>query len=244
MTRVVVTGGGTGIGRATARLFARDGAEVVLVGRRAEVLEEAAAELEPAAVRVVAADLAGTDGARLVLEALDSLGDGSVDVLVNNAGGVDRDKRPGLDGYADSFRRTLAANLLSAAVLTEALWPRLARPGGRVVSVGSIAARRGGADGYTAAKAGLIGWSQGLARRGGPEGISVNTVVPGYVQDTGFFGPAGRSVRHDTLVAETLLGRAGVPGDIAPLIHFLASPGAAWITGQAFDVNGGSVLGR
>ncbi|MFI1016617.1 SDR family NAD(P)-dependent oxidoreductase [Streptomyces sp. NPDC020965] len=241
MTRVVVTGGGTGIGRAAARLFALDGAEVVIVGRRAGVLEEVAAGLRPATVRTVVADLAETAGAERVLAALP---DGPVDVFVNNAGGVDRAKQPGLAGYAESFRRTLDTNLFSAAVLTEALWPRLARPGARVVNVSSVAARRGGADGYTAAKAGMIGWSQGLARKGGPDGILVNTVAPGYVEDTEFFDPSGRSVRHDALVADTLLGRAGVPGDIASVIHFLASPGAAWITGQVFDINGGSVLGR
>ncbi|MFD3539187.1 SDR family NAD(P)-dependent oxidoreductase [Streptomyces sp. NPDC058662] len=241
MTRVVVTGAGTGIGRAAARLFAQDGAEVVVVGRRADVLKDVAASLAPATVHIVAADLAQTAGVEQVLAALP---DGPVDVLVNNAGGIDRAKQPGLAGYADSFRRTLDANLFSAAVLTEALWPRLLRPGARVVNVSSVAARRGGADGYTAAKAGMIGWSQGLARKGGPEGILVNTVAPGYVQDTEFFDPSGRSARHDSLVADTLVGRAGVPGDIASVIHFLASPAAGWITGQVFDVNGGSVLGR
>jgi 3-oxoacyl-[acyl-carrier protein] reductase len=166
-----------------------------------------------------------------------------VDVLVNNAGGILRThtQQPGLAGTLDLYRRTLDTNLLSAVLLTEALWPGLRRPGGRVVNVSSIAAQRG-SGAYAAAKSGLFGWAFGLARAGGRDGITVNTVAPGYVQDTEFFNERGRADRHDQLVSETLVGRAGVPADIAAVVHFLASEEASWITGQIISVNGGALL--
>jgi len=179
-----------------------------------------------------------------VLEVSRQLSAEPVDVLVNNAGGVIRDTAEGLAGVFDEYRRTVELNLLSAMMLTRALWPGLRRPGARVVNISSIAAQRGGGEAYGAAKAGLIAWAAGLAKEGGPDGITVNTVAPGYVQDTEFFSPRGRSSRHDQLVAETLLGRAGTPADIAAAVHFLASEGASWITGQVLSVNGGALLGR
>ncbi|MEU6020285.1 SDR family NAD(P)-dependent oxidoreductase [Micromonospora sp. NPDC048871] len=235
---VVVSGGGTGIGRAIASRFAADGDEVYVLGRRREPLEKLAAEHPN--VRAVPVDL--TVAADL-LEAARTMPT-AVDVLVNNAGGIVDDPGPGTEGVFAGYQLTIEANLLSAMMLTDALWPALRRPGGRVVNISSIAAHRGGGDAYAAAKAGLLGWGFGLARKGGPDGITVNAVVPGYVQDTEFFNERGRSARHDQLVAETLLGRAGTPEDIAAAVRFLAGSEASWITGQVLGVNGGALFGR
>lgn len=237
MRRIVVTGGGTGIGRAVAEEFAAD-AEVYVIGRRKEILDRVVAGNSTGRIRAVAADL--TDVAQVRRVAAEIATD-PVDVLVNNAGGLHTRQGPGLEETADLYRRTLESNLLSAVLLTEALWPRLRRPGGRVVNIGSIAAHRG-SGAYAAAKAALYGWAFGLARSGGPDGITVNTVAPGYVQDTEFFDN-GRSPRHDQLVAETLVKRAGVPTDVASAVRFLAAAEASWITGQVLGVNGGALLG-
>ncbi|WDZ88825.1 SDR family NAD(P)-dependent oxidoreductase [Nocardiopsis sp. HUAS JQ3] len=240
MRRVVVTGGGTGIGRAIAERFAEDGSSVFILGRRKDVLDRVVEENRERQIRAVACDLTRPDE---VLRAADEIADDSVDVLVNNAGGIVKNGTTGLEGVFETYRRTIDANLLSAMMITEALWKSISRPGGRVVNISSIAAHRGGGA-YGAAKAGLVGWGFGLAGQGGPDGITVNTVSPGYVQDTEFFNEQGRSARHDRLVAESLVKRAGVPGDIASIVHFLASPEASWITGQVLGVNGGSLLGR
>jgi 3-oxoacyl-[acyl-carrier protein] reductase len=238
---VVVTGGGTGIGRAVAERFAAEGARVHIIGRREEPLARVVKENPDAAIHPEVADL--TDTAAVL--ALGELFAGrTVDVLVNNAGGIVREVEPGLAGTFEDFRRTVELNLLTAMNLTEVLWPVLRRPGGRVVGISSIAGQRGGGDAYGAAKAGLAGWAFDLAKTGGKDGITVNIVSPGYVQDTEFFNDSGRSKRHDQLVAETLLGRAGTPADIAGAVAFLASEDASWITGQVIGVNGGALLGR
>lgn len=241
MRSILVTGGGTGIGRAIAEKFASGGDRVFIVGRRKDVLDKVVGDHPGLEINPVSADLTKLEDVRRVVEVL---GQAPVDVLVNNAGGIIKDQKPGLEGALDAYQRTIESNLISAMILTEALWQNLKRPGGRVINISSIAAHRGGGDAYAAAKAGLYGWGFGLAKQGGPDGITVNAVAPGYVQDTEFFNERGRSARHDKLVAETLLGRAGVPDDIAAVVHFLASAGASWITGQVIGVNGGSLLGH
>jgi 3-oxoacyl-[acyl-carrier protein] reductase len=238
---VVVSGGGTGMGRAIAQRFLSQGAEVVILGRRPEVLGRVVLENPGLPVQGITVDL--TDPSE-VLRLRDQLDGRRIDVLVNNAGGVGAPTAPGIEGVFDGYRRVIEQNLLSAMMLTEALWPALVRPGARVVTIGSIAGQRGGGGAYGAAKAGLVAWGHELAARGGPEGITVNTVAPGYVQDTEFFTEQGRSARHDALVAQTLVGRAGTPADVASAVEYLTSPDAAWVTGQVLSVNGGALLGR
>ncbi len=238
MTRkIVVSGGGTGIGRAIAITFARAGDDVTIVGRRAEVLDAVAKEFDN--VTAVAADLAVPADVERVAATLDR-----VDVVVNNAGGAVYDgPLSTLEDRAAEWRAELDANMLTAALLTTALLPKLTRPGGRVIFMSSVAAVKGGGV-YGAAKAALHGWAYALATRLGPEGISVNVVAPGYVAETEFFGERMSPEFHESRVAQTLVGRGGVPDDIAATVSHLASPQAGYITGQVIHVNGGSALGR
>jgi 3-oxoacyl-[acyl-carrier protein] reductase len=240
----VVTGGGTGIGRAVARRLAADGMAVVITGRRKQVLEETAQELGVRAVAFDASDVAAIEAALPDLP-------GQVDVLVNNAGGNVARHRPApadgdLEGLRDLWAAQLESNLISAVLVTSALRPRLAR-GGRVISIGSIAGARGSGGGgaYGAAKAALHTWTGDLAFELGGRGITVNAVAPGYIEDTEFFGDGGAPAeRRAWLIGQTANGRAGRPEDVADTVAFLASAGAGNITAQVIHVNGGAFRGR
>lgn len=242
---VVISGGGTGIGLAAARVFAADGDRVLLLGRRRDVLERA----EVPDALTYAADLADPEAVRGVAGFV-GREFGAVDVLIHGAGGNGLlEPRAGgddpLDAVARSWTVNFRLNLLTAALLTEALRARLAEPGGRVLFIGSIAAYRGhGQVAYAAAKAGLHPYAHDLARSLGPHGITVNVVAPGYIEDTAFFGDGIDEELRARLVGETLDGRAGTPGDVAATLHWLASPGAAHITSQIVQVNGGAERGH
>ncbi|WP_165984602.1 SDR family NAD(P)-dependent oxidoreductase [Streptomyces sp. YIM 98790] len=251
---VVISGGGTGIGLATAHSFARTGDRTVLVGRRADVLEAAAAGIDGAVA--CPADLTQPSGAATVADFV-AREFGTVDVLINNAGGNGLlEPPPGEEVRADPLARVahnwtvnFRINTLTAVLLTEALCERLASPGGRVLFVSSIAAYRGSGSGaYGASKAALHPYAHDLARRLGPRGVTVNVVAPGLIDDTEFFGgPAGGGMseeRRQARVAETLNGRAGTPGDVAETLHWLSSPAADHITSQVLQVNGGAERGH
>ncbi|WP_371501278.1 SDR family oxidoreductase [Kitasatospora sp. NBC_00374] len=248
----VVSGGGTGIGRAIAHAFAADGDRVVILGRRPEILERARAEIdrEVGAPRVLplAVDLTDPEQVTRAAGAIAALG--PVDVLVNNAGAiVTAPADDSLAALAEAWRRDLDTNLLTAVLLTSALLDRLRRPGGRLVLISSAAAQRGGAGAhsagsYAAAKAALHGWAFGLARQLGPDGITVNVLAPGYVADTPIFGDRATADFHAGKIADTLVGRAGTPADVAAAVGYLASPAAGYLTGQVIGLNGGAVLGR
>ncbi|MER7562705.1 SDR family NAD(P)-dependent oxidoreductase [Streptomyces sp. NPDC048523] len=242
---VVISGGGTGIGRAAAQVFAAEGDRVLLLGRRAEVLEKAGV---PGAL-TYAADLGDVDQVRGVVAFVErELG--TVDVLIHSAGGTGQLEPPAagadrLDAVAHDWTVNFRLNLLTAALLTEGLKDRLASPGGRVLFVSSIAAYRGSGSGaYGAAKAGLHPYAHDLARELGPRGITANVVAPGYVEDTEFFGAAMDAARRERLINDTSTGRAGTPGDVAATLHWLASPGAGHVTSQIVQVNGGAERGR
>jgi 3-oxoacyl-[acyl-carrier protein] reductase len=136
------------------------------------------------------------------------------------------------------------ANVLTAALLTEALRDLLARDS-RVVLLSSIAALRGSGSGsYAASKAALHPYAADLARSLGPLGATVNVVAPGFIDDTEFFAGRMTDDRRSTLAGQTLNGRAGSPADVAATVFWLASAAAGHITAQIIQVNGGAVPGR
>jgi len=231
---ILITGGGTGIGRAVARHFAERGEDVIVTGRRPGPLKELADET---GVRALVCDHTEPEALiGLLAELPDRL-----DVLVNNAGGntdFDADGKSDLASYARDFRANLDANLVTAALTTQCVDDRLAS-GGAVVHIGSIAADQG-AGAYGASKAGLAAWNVDLAGRLGPRGITANVVSPGYIADTEFFRDQLTDEVREWLIASTATGRPGAPTDIAEAVAFLASPAARHITGQVLNVNGGA----
>lgn len=236
----VVTGGGTGIGRAIAAALVADDAQVFITGRRANVLNDTAAALGKSVTAVVC-DATDPDQVAILR---DKVGD-VVHVLVNNAGGAKRfTGPPTADPHvvAAHWRDDLDTNLLSAVLTTTALEPKLAA-GGAVIHIGSFAADRGQGS-YGAAKAALASWNVHLAKKLGPRDITSNVVSPGFVADTEFFGGGAPPAFQQARVAETLIGRPGRPEDIAGMVRFLAGPQARFITAQVLHVNGGALHTR
>jgi NAD(P)-dependent dehydrogenase (short-subunit alcohol dehydrogenase family) len=228
----LVTGGTSGIGRATAIALAEQGHEVIVHGRDAARGAETVKAIADRGgrARLVAADLAkSTDVAALAAEA------GPVDVLVNNAGFSWFGPTAQLDDA--TFDELFAANVRSAYRLVAALAPGMAERGhGSIVSVDSMVGRVGlsGAAAYGATKAALTAMSRAWAAEYSPAGVRVNTVAP---------GPAYTGGASEDLITglgtTTLLGRAAQPEEIAQVIAFLASDLASYITGAVIPVDGG-----
>ena len=192
----------------------------------------------------VAADLGTGEARRLAADTVEGLG--RIDVLVNNAGIYE--PHPVLDTSSDdwaaSWQRTLATNLIGPADLIHAVVPHMVElGGGRIVNVTSRGAFRGEPRhaAYGASKAGLNSLSQSLAQELAPHGIYVTVVAPGFVEtdmaSAYLEGPNGAAIK-----AQSPLGRAAAPEEIARVIVFLATPGAEYTTGAIVDVNGASYL--
>jgi len=236
----IVTGGSRGIGAEIGARLAEDGAAVVVSGRDADRLQRAVRDLEArgGAALGIAADAASReDCERLVSTARQHFG--RIDILVNNAG-VTHDELL-IRMKDEDWDRVIAVNLRGAFMMTRAVSKALVRQkrGGRIINITSTAGAMGnaGQTNYSAAKAGLIGFTKASARELAHWSILVNAVAPGLIETdmTATLPAAAR----EALLAQIALKRSGTAREVAEMVRFLAGDGATYITGQVFHVNGG-----
>ncbi|TAK99366.1 MAG: SDR family oxidoreductase [Rhodospirillaceae bacterium] len=243
----IVTGGGTGIGAATARLLAQHGADIVLASRTVDELERKAAEVREATGRrclAVPTDVKDEEQvARMVQRTVDEFG--RVDILINNAGGTRMGPLTGLTtkGWDASFD----LNVRSAYFCTREVGRHLvAQRSGAIVNVSSGAGVNGvkGGAHYASAKAALQMFTRVTAAEWGRHGIRANCVAVGLVASERA-AEAWRVAKIDPadVSKSTPLGRPGTPDEVANAIHFFASDAASYITGQTLAVDGGPFMG-
>jgi 3-oxoacyl-[acyl-carrier protein] reductase len=235
----IVTGGTRGIGAAVAALLAEHGAAVVVSGRDAARLQKAVQELEErgASVHGVVADVAKREDADRLVEAAKERY-GRLDLLVNNAG-ITRDGLL-IRMKDDDWDRVMEVNLRGAFLMARAAAKLMVRQrSGRIINIASTAGAMGnpGQANYSAAKAGLIGFTKATARELAHWGILVNAVAPGLIETD--MAAAIPAAAREALLAQVPLKRIGSAREVAEMVGFLAGDGAAYVTGQVFHVNGG-----
>ncbi|MBV9325163.1 MAG: 3-oxoacyl-[acyl-carrier-protein] reductase [Chloroflexi bacterium] len=239
----LVTGASRGIGRAVALRLAAEGANVVVnYNQRAEAAEDVAREVREAGVEalVVQADVAqATAVEQLVTATLDAFK--GIDVLVNNAG-ITRDMLI-MRMAEDDWDTVITTNLKSAFLVTRAaLRPMLRQRAGRIVNITSISGVMGNAGqaNYSASKAGMIGLTRSTAREVASRNITCNAVAAGVIDTDIWQGVSEAAIA--ALMQMVPAGRKGTPEDVAEAVAFLAGDGAAYITGQVLNVDGGLVM--
>lgn len=237
----IVTGGTSGIGRATALGFARQGAKVIITGRRAGALREAMRD-HPDIAGLTADVSVPADAARTIRETLDAWG--RVDILINNAGAGAI--LPMSEATAEKIAGIFAVNVLGPSLLSAAALPYLAAAKGAIVNVSSTFGQKpaAGLSHYAASKAALDHLTRCWALELAPQGVRVNAVAAGPTETGALTGMMGLSPQEAEAVKEREreripLGRRGVPEDVARWIISLADPAADWVTGQVITVDGG-----
>jgi 2-hydroxycyclohexanecarboxyl-CoA dehydrogenase len=240
----LVTGGASGIGAATCRRLAAEGARVAVTDMNLDGARDVASELDGAAFEL---NVTSTDSIGAAVSAVEEEL-GPVDILVNNAGYDEfgffvKTEEPMWD-------RVLGVNLRGVIAVTHAVLPGMQeRRRGRIVNVASEAGRVGssGSAVYSAAKGGVIGFTKAVAREGARYGITCNAVAPGPIETPLLMaapealGDVGKKL-VETMVGSTVLRRLGQPDEVAAAITFLASDDASFVTGQALGVSGGLAM--
>lgn len=246
--RVLVTGGGQGVGRAVVLGFAEAGAEVLVNDVSVERADVVVNEVEELGGRAASAVFDVTDYSAVV-STVDALG--GVDILINNAGngGVAGfvGRGPFAETEPEDWDPYLRVNLYGVMHCARAFLPGMITKGwGRVITIVSDAGRTGDAlmAAYSAAKAGAAGLTRALARETGRHGITVNNIALGTMRtpQTEALWADPEDARARSMLQSYIVRRPGMPEDVAPLTVFLASQQASWITGQTYPVNGGFSL--
>lgn len=240
----IVTGAGRGIGRAVALALAAHGAHVAVNDVNLQNAAAVAGEIRAGGTKALVAQADVTDEAqvrKMVADTIDHFA--GIDILVNNAGIVLTG--PVTEITPESWDRVMAVNLKGVFLCSKAVFPvMMARRCGKIINMASVAGKQGGGllgnSCYAASKGGVIAFTKGIAREGGPYNINVNAITPALT-DTDM--TSGLSLKQrDAILRMIPLGRVGEPGDIAAAVCFLASDYAAFITGEIMDVNGGFMM--
>ena len=239
----VITGGAQGIGRTVALGMARDGARVVVGDLQGEKAKSVARELQTLGAEAIAVevDVASEVSVKNLAEQTFNRF-GRVDILVNDAGVYL--KSPVVAKSEEDWDKTINVNLGGNFLCVRAFVPAMRKQkSGRIISLASSIANTGAREfaDYAASKAGIIGFVKALARELGPDGITVNAICPGSANTS---MPRSHRSEEDVMarLRATPLGHVLEPEDIAGSILFLASDAAAYITGQAYNINCGSVM--
>ncbi|HEX7998368.1 MAG TPA: SDR family NAD(P)-dependent oxidoreductase [Pyrinomonadaceae bacterium] len=251
----LITGGGRGIGRTVAHLFAREGARLALVARTAQQVEQVADEIratyETEAIAAVCDVSDAGSVQRAFASVTESFGRG-VDILVNNAGIAE--SAPLVRTSDELWQRLLAVNLTGTFLCTRAALPTMLEHGwGRIINIASIAGKTGAPyiSAYTASKHGVLGLTRSVALEVATKGVTVNAICPGYVETemaaqaiNNISSKTGKSEAEarDVLNRMSPQNRLVTPEEVAALALLLASEEGRGINGQAINVDGGSVL--
>lgn len=231
----LVTGGGSGVGKAIALALADAGVEVTICGRRADVLETVAAG--NARIHGIPADVTDEHAVSALYEKAEAAR-GPFDIVVANAGAAE--SAPAHKTTLADWRKTLDVNLTGAFVTVKpALAGMAARKAGRIIFIASTAGLKGYAyvAPYVAAKHGVVGLTKTAALEYAADGIRVNAVCPGFI--TTNMTDLARKLRSESILGHTPMGRFGEPTEIAEMVVWLCSDHASYVTGSAYAVDGG-----
>jgi NAD(P)-dependent dehydrogenase (short-subunit alcohol dehydrogenase family) len=240
----VITGAASprGIGKATARAFASNGARVAILDLNADAASAAAADIGPEHIGLACDVTKKPDAERAIQQVLGKFG--RIDILVNNAGITQPLKI--MEIQPDNYDAVTDVSLRGSLYMSQAVIPHMrSRKSGSIICLSSVSAQRGGGifggPHYSAAKAGILGLTRAMARELGGDGIRVNSVTPGLIQTDITAGKLTEEMKKEILKGIPL-NRLGEATDVANCILFLASDLSSYLTGVTLDINGGMLI--